>query len=75
MEREGIQITTNKRKNRNGEEINHLKRENPGTGEQITTNKRKNRDGRGDKEWKEREPRDVRANNDKQKEEQGWERR
>jgi hypothetical protein len=31
--RERIQITTNKRKNRDGEEINHLKRENPWTGE------------------------------------------
>jgi hypothetical protein len=36
------------------EEINNVKRGNPGTGKQITTNKRKNRDGRGDKQCKER---------------------
>jgi hypothetical protein len=53
-----------------GEEINNVKRDSPGMGEQITTNERKNRDGRGDKQWKRENP-----NNDKQKEEQGWERR
>jgi hypothetical protein len=58
-----------------GEKINNVKRGNPGRGEQIITNKRKNRDGRGDKQWKEREPRDGRAKNGEQKEEQGWERR
>jgi hypothetical protein len=58
-----------------GEEINSVKRGNPGRGEQITANKRKNRDGRGDKQWKEREPRDRRAHNEEQKEDQGWERR
>ncbi len=39
-----------------GEEINNVKRENPGRGEQRTVNKRKNRDGRGDKQCKERKP-------------------
>ncbi len=46
----GEQVTTNKRKNRDGEEISNVKRDNPGTGEQITKNKRKNRDGRRDKQ-------------------------